>query len=80
MPTIFIVDDDPAILDNLSKYLSFAEDLDVVGTALGGPRALAQLSLLQVEVVVSDINMPNMDGVEFLGHIQALDDLGWASF
>lgn len=74
MITVFIVDDKPDLLKNLSTYIGYAEDLKVVGTALSGVQALGKLKSIQADVVLSDINMPNMDGIELLSHLRNLEN------
>ncbi len=59
---ILVVDDDPGILRTLSEIL--AADGCSVETASDGRDALAKVEKLPIDVVVSDVVMPNMDGYE----------------
>ena len=61
---IVIVDDIADTRDNLSKLLMFERDIEVVGTAGSGPEALEMARKLLPDVVLMDINMPEMDGIE----------------
>src|SRR5919198_1954956 len=60
---VLIVDDIPETRDHLSKLLSFESDIEVVGSASSGSEALAVASQLQPDIVLMDINMPDMDGI-----------------
>lgn len=65
---LLIVDDEPEIRDMLSRhfrYLGFKVD-----TASDGVEALEKLSNVRTEVIISDIVMPRMDGVELLRTVQ----------
>ena len=64
---ILIVDDEDSLRMTLKLRLQSAE-FDV-STAKDGEEALAMLKDATVDLVLLDINMPNMDGIETLGHI-----------
>ena len=66
---VMVVDDALVIRGMLSRMLEEAGDISVVASAGDGERALAQLKRNPVEVVVLDIEMPNMDGIEALPKI-----------
>jgi len=61
---LLIVDDEEHIRDMLSRHFRFLE-YDVI-TAGNGAEALARLGESKVDVVISDIVMPEVDGVELL--------------
>src|SRR3982750_3839849 len=61
---VLIVDDIADTRDNLSKLLMFERDIEVVGTAGSGPEALDMSRRLYPDVVLMDINMPEMDGIK----------------
>jgi two-component system response regulator AtoC len=61
---ILIVDDDDALRESLELVL-VAEGYEVVGVA-GGPAALTALQAAPVDVVLCDLRMPGMDGMELL--------------
>jgi len=64
---VLIVDDSAAIRKILQRVLNQAKiPLGNVYEASDGREALASLEAQQVGLVLSDINMPNMDGIEFL--------------
>ena len=60
---VLIVDDIPETRDHLAKLLGFEGDIEVVGSAASGAEALEQAGRLQPDVVLMDINMPDMDGI-----------------
>jgi pilus assembly protein CpaE len=60
---VLIVDDIPETRDHLTKLLGFESDIDVVGAAGSGEEALRLAVELNPDVVLMDINMPDMDGI-----------------
>ncbi|MFN8567562.1 MAG: response regulator [Kouleothrix sp.] len=64
-PTIrvLIVDDITETRDNLEKLLFFEKDIQVVAKASTGREAVAMSKQYQPDVVLMDINMPDMDGI-----------------
>jgi len=62
--TIFIADDHPVICEGLTHLLHTQEDIRVVGVAADGVEAVRQVSRLHPNVVVADIAMPEMNGIE----------------
>jgi pilus assembly protein CpaE len=60
---VLIVDDILETRDHLSKLLGFETDIEVVGTAASGQDALTTAASLTPDVVLMDINMPDMDGI-----------------
>lgn len=69
---LFIVDDDQRVRDGFTAYFSYAKDITVVGTATNGVEALDGLRRHTVDVVLSDINMPRMGGIELLEQVRRL--------
>jgi pilus assembly protein CpaE len=60
---VLIVDDIPETRDHLTKLLGFESDINVVGAAASGGEAIEMASQLVPDVVLMDINMPDMDGI-----------------
>jgi len=60
---VLIVDDIPETRDHLTKLLGFEGDIDVVGAAASGAEAVQMAVALTPDVVLMDINMPDMDGI-----------------
>jgi len=60
---VLIVDDIIETRDNLEKLLFFEKDIEVVAKAGTGREAVAMAKQYQPDVVLMDINMPDMDGI-----------------
>ncbi|HKF36420.1 MAG TPA: response regulator transcription factor [Ktedonobacteraceae bacterium] len=61
---VLIVDDQQLVRDGIASLLRMQEGIDVVGTATNGQEAVEQAMRLQPEVILMDVRMPMMDGVE----------------
>ncbi|MGH0052708.1 MAG: response regulator transcription factor [Sphaerochaetaceae bacterium] len=61
---LLLVDDDSLVLESLEILLSSDQQLHIVGSLTNGGAALAFLEHTQVDVVLLDIQMPVMDGIE----------------
>lgn len=61
---VLLVDDHAVVLRGLSFFLGTQADIRVVGEASNGREALAQAAALQPDVVLMDLVMPVMDGIE----------------
>ncbi len=64
MINLLIADDHQVVIDGLRSLLSLEADFNVVGEALNGKMVLEGLKDQKVDVVLLDINMPVMDGIE----------------
>jgi two-component system response regulator DegU len=62
--TIIIADDQPLIRDGLAAILDMSEKYDVVAKAGDGIAAITQVRLLHPELVLMDIHMPKLDGLQ----------------
>jgi len=60
---VLIVDDIPETRDHLTKLLGFEGDIEVVGSAASGTEAISMAGDMRPDVVLMDINMPDMDGI-----------------
>jgi DNA-binding NarL/FixJ family response regulator len=61
-PRVLIADDHPGMVGSLQRLLAF--DCDVVGTVDDGAALLESAARLQPDVVVADLNMPTVNGLE----------------
>ncbi|VVC82208.1 LytTR family DNA-binding domain-containing protein [Sideroxydans sp. CL21] len=73
--TVFIVDDETPARNRLKEKLADCAaqfPLQLVGEAANGQEALDKLAETPAEVVLMDIRMPQMDGIELAGHLNKL--------
>ncbi len=64
MITVLIADDEALVRAGFRLLVEYAADLDVVGEAENGAQAVSQARALKPDVVLMDIRMPVMDGLE----------------
>ncbi len=69
---ILIVDDSVVVRKALTDGLSQDPDLEVVGSSSNGRLALAKLRNLQVDIILLDIEMPEMNGLETIPEIRKI--------
>lgn len=62
--TILLVDDIPETRENIKKLLAFEADMKVVGGASNGREGVEMAKDLKPDVIIMDINMPDMDGLQ----------------
>lgn len=67
---LLIVDDDPLVCQSLQLLLGKEEDFEVVNTAGNGQKALDMCQQEQPDVMLMDIRMPVMDGIECLRRVK----------
>lgn len=61
---VLVVDDDPMVVTGISGILQVAQDIAVVGSASSGEEALERVALHFPDVVLMDIRMPGIGGIE----------------
>jgi DNA-binding NarL/FixJ family response regulator len=71
---VIVADDHPVVREGLRAILDAEPDLDVVGEAGSGAEAVELAARLRPDVVLMDLRMPGMDGVEATGRIAATGD------
>lgn len=70
--TVLVADDDPIVRDGLTALLEGQPDLDVVGEAADGQEAVDLAVQLRPQIVLTDIGMPRLDGIEATRQIKRL--------
>jgi DNA-binding NarL/FixJ family response regulator len=71
---VVVVDDDPLVRAALSMMLGGASDLEIVGEAADGRSGVELVTRERPDVVLMDIRMPVMDGLEATAALVGLDD------
>ena len=66
---VVVVDDSAAMRSIISRALSQDTGITVVGKAANAVEAQALIRVMEPDVITLDIEMPGMDGLEFLGHL-----------
>ena len=75
MTRVMVVDDHPVFRDGLAALLGSLPDMDVVAVASDGPEALAALIETSVDVVLMDLNLMTVSGVDVTAQITARGDV-----
>ena len=60
---VLIVDDIDETRENIRRLLQFDSNIEVAGVAKDGKEALSVASKIDPDVIIMDINMPDMDGI-----------------
>jgi DNA-binding NarL/FixJ family response regulator len=68
---VLVVDDHPAFRKALSSALSLVEDIEVAGEAAGGEDACLEAAELQPDVILMDLSMPDISGIEAMQKIHS---------
>ena len=68
---LMIVDDHTVVRDGLASMLERQDDFKVVGQASNGLEAVERVAALQPDVVLMDLRMPELDGVEAMRRISS---------
>lgn len=61
---VLVVDDSPVTLQTISNFLQRQEAVEVVGTAEDGAQAVEQARQLRPDLILMDVQMPGMNGLE----------------
>jgi two-component system, LytTR family, response regulator AlgR len=71
---VLIVDDESPARERLRSMLAEIADIEVIGEAANGHEALSHTHDLAPDVVLLDVRMPGMDGLEVARHLKVLDE------
>ena len=67
---LLLVDDHPIVLDGIKSHLCAQPDFEVVGDAANGQEALRKAKLTLPDVILMDINMPHVNGLEAMASLR----------
>ena len=70
--SVFLVDDHQVVRQGLRDFLELQDDIDVVGEASSGIEAVQHVKQLLPDVVIMDLVMPEIDGVETTRRVKAI--------
>jgi DNA-binding NarL/FixJ family response regulator len=68
---VLVVEDQVKILKSQLKLLEGSPDLEIVGTALSGEAALEEIDKLKPDVVLCDLGLPRMSGIDVTRQVKA---------
>ena len=70
--SVMLIDDNMTFLNATAQFLEAQEDVDVVGKALGGADALGKVRELKPQIVLVDLAMPGLPGLEVIPRLRKL--------
>lgn len=70
--TVFIIDDHQMLIDGIKALLLNESEFKIVGEALRSIEAIDQIKKMDVDVIITDINMPEMNGLQLANAIRRI--------
>ena len=70
---VLIVDDHRVVIEGIKSALSVSPDLEVIGEALNGHQAIKKAKSLKPDIVIMDISMPDLNGIDATLQIKKMD-------
>ncbi|WGH76645.1 response regulator transcription factor [Tenacibaculum tangerinum] len=71
MITIAMAEDHQILIDGVTSFFEYDEDINIIGTVNNGEDLLKLVRLKQPKLVITDIRMPKMDGIQATKHIKS---------
>ena len=71
---VFLVDDNRDFLSAMQRFLANAPRIDIAGCAVSGAEALVSIAQCTPDLVILDLVMPGMNGLEVTRRIKAMQD------
>ncbi len=68
--SVFVVDDHTLVRQGIVQLINFEDDLEVVGEGTGSAETIAAIKRLQPQVVLVDLEMPEVRGTDFIVQIK----------
>jgi len=68
---VLLVDDHQVVREGLRKMLELDKDMEVVGEAASGEEAISQAQRLSPDIILMDVKMPGMGGIEAIRQLKA---------
>jgi two-component system response regulator YesN len=74
MLKVFLVDDEPFILEGLCSIVDWEQyNLEIVGQARNGEEALLAMETMDIDILITDISMPKLNGLELIRQVISRD-------
>lgn len=70
---VLIADDHSVAVEDITNFLSRESDFDAIGSAADGRQALSMLKSLKPVIIILDISMPDLGGIETTHEIKSVD-------
>ncbi len=75
MINVYLVDDQNLVRQGVNALLAIADGINVIGEADGGEKAIKEIPEIKPDVVLLDMRMPGMSGLDVLHHLKQNDQL-----
>jgi len=70
MIQVFIVDDHRMVVEGIKSLLAQSKNIEICGTAFDAYSAISQLEKIKTDVILMDINLPDMNGIELCAQMK----------
>lgn len=73
MTKILLADDHKMFIEGMSSLLADEKDMEIVGIALHGNEVIKQIQEIDVDLILLDVNMPDLDGIEISKQVKQIN-------